>query len=174
MRKVCSVIFLLLTVAVMAFIFMQSAKDASASISSSHDVSDSIANIIRPENPETDRRPNGGPTSERNRFLLKVHEVIRKAAHMAEFAALSFFAYLSALSLGADKSKKHLLLALPSVLAFSVLYAFFDEWHQTMTPGRSFDFADIGLDSAGAVIGIALALAAYGLFCLVWRRKSKS
>ncbi|MBO5789879.1 MAG: VanZ family protein, partial [Clostridia bacterium] len=134
MRKFSIILFSLLTIFCMAFIFAQSAKNGEASSSASSGISDSVANAIRPENPETDRTPDGAPTPQRQTFLSKVHDAVRKAAHAIEFAALSFFAYLLALSLGADKTKKKRLIALPCTFAFGALYALSDELHQKFVP----------------------------------------
>lgn len=157
----------------MAFIFAQSAKDNVASGAASDPISDSIANAIRPENPETDRIPStGGLVGTRQTFLFKVSEFVRTAAHVFEFAALSFFAYLLALSLGADKTKKTRLLALPSVFLFGVLYALSDEIHQIFVPGRSFQWADVGFDTLGALLGVLAAFLAYLLFARVQKKRA--
>ena len=172
MRKICIIIFALLTMFVMAFIFYQSAQDGVSSGNASGGISDNLAEIIRPENPETDRIPStGGLVGTRQTFLYKVSVFVRSSAHVLEFAALSFFAYLLSLSLGADKNKKTRLLALPSVFAFGVLYALSDEIHQIFVPGRTFQWLDIGLDSLGAALGVSFALLAYLLFVRIRKKK---
>ena len=176
MRKFSILLFLLLTLFCMAFIFAQSAKDNVASGAASGPISDSIANAIRPENPQTDRIPStGGLVGARQTFLHKVSEFVRNAAHVLEFAALSFFAYLLALSLGADKTKKKRLIALPCTFAFGALYALSDEVHQKFVPGRSFQWADVGFDTLGAALGVSFALLAYVLFVRIkQKRKTNS
>ena len=172
MRRFSIILFSLLTIFCMAFIFAQSAKDNVASGAASDPISDSIANAIRPENPETDRIPStGGLVGTRQTFLFKVSEFVRTAAHVFEFAALSFFAYLLALSLGADKTKKKRLIALPCTFAFGALYALLDEVHQKFVPGRSFQWADVGFDTLGAALGVSFALLAYVLFICIKRKK---
>lgn len=171
MRRFSIILFSILTIFCMAFIFAQSAKNGEASSSASSGISDSVANAIRPENPETDRTPDDAPTPQRQTFLSKVHDAVRKAAHAIEFAALAFFAYLLALSLGLDKTKKKTALALPCILLFSILYAFLDEWHQTSVPGRAFELADVGVDTLGAALGVAFAFLAYLLFVRIKRKK---
>lgn len=172
MRKFSIILFSLLTLFCMAFIFAQSAKNGEASSSASSGISDGIANAIRPENPETDRIPStGGLVGTRQSFLHKVSEFVRTAAHVLEFAALSFFAYLLALSLGADKNKKARLWALPSVFLFGFLYALSDELHQKFVPGRSFEWQDVGFDTLGAALGVAFAFLAYVLFICIKRKK---
>ena len=41
-------------------------------------------------------------------------------------------------------------------LITAVLYASFDEWHQSFTPGRNPSIQDIGIDIAGSILGIAI------------------
>ena len=172
MRKYCIIIFALLTAFVMAFIFYQSAKDNVASSNASGGISDPLAEMIRPENPETDRIPStGGLVGARQTFLYKVSEFVRTGAHVLEFAALTFFAYLLALSAGADKTKKARLWALPSVFLFGALYALSDEVHQKFVPGRSFQWQDVGFDTLGAALGVSFALLAYLLFVRIKRKK---
>ena len=172
MRKYCIIIFALLTAFAMAFIFYQSAQDGVSSGNASNSISDPLAEMIRPENPETDRIPStGGLVDTRQTFLDKVSTFVRSSAHVLEFAALTFFAYLLALSTGADKIKKTRLLALPSVFLFGALYALSDEVHQKFVPGRIFQWQDIGLDTFGAALGVAFAFLAYLLFVRIRKKK---
>ena len=164
MRKICIALFASLTVLCMAFIFWQSAKTNVASSAASDPISDSIANAIRPET-EADRIPStGGLVGTRQNFLFKVSETVRTAAHVLEFAGLTFFAYLLSLSLGADKTKRLRLLACPCAALFGMLYALSDECHQYFVPGRSFQWKDVGFDSLGAALGVCVAFLAYWLF----------
>lgn len=75
---------------------------------------------------------------------------VRKAAHMTEYAILGLlsFAYYSSWQL----RKKRYLTALGTVF----LYACTDEFHQLFVPGRSGQFTDVCIDTAGAVIGLVI------------------
>jgi VanZ family protein len=53
--------------------------------------------------------------------------------------------------------------ALAWTAALCVAYALFDEVHQIPIPGRSFDWVDLGMDSAGGAIGMALVSAYWAL-----------
>ena len=86
--------------------------------------------------------------------------VVRKAAHMTEFAMLSFLCSLFAASY-CVKPK-----AFSFALAFSVLYAVSDEVHQLFVEGRSCQFSDVCVDSVGALLGAGAA----ALICLVVTR----
>ena len=173
MRKFSIILFSLLTLFCMAFIFAQSAKNGEASSSASSGISDNLAEVIRPENPETDRIPStGGLVGTRRTFLFKVSEFVRTGAPVLEFAALTFFAYLLALSAGAAKTKKARLWTIPSVFLFGALYALSDEVHQKFVPGRSFQWQDVGFDTLGALLGILAAFLAYLLFARVQKKRA--
>ena len=82
--------------------------------------------------------------------------LVRKSAHFIEYAVLGFLLAGSADSFG---TKRRLLWA-----AFlSTLYAASDEAHQLFVPGRSGQISDVMLDSAGAVLGAVIFIAAAGL-----------
>lgn len=76
--------------------------------------------------------------------------VLRKVAHMAEYAIL---AALLARALGRELA----------AFAAAVAYAITDEIHQTFVAGRAGKPLDVLIDAAGAVLGI-----------LVWRRLRSS
>ncbi|ANU20014.1 hypothetical protein BBI15_07210 [Planococcus plakortidis] len=78
-----------------------------------------------------------------------LHTLFRKSAH--------FFAYLvlGLLFAGAlGKSGMGLQRALFVAFALSALYAASDEFHQLFIPGRSGEFRDVLIDSAGAATGL--------------------
>lgn len=72
--------------------------------------------------------------------------IVRKSAHALEFTGL---ALLLSFALYFSRGKKSLLL---SVFITSV-YAVTDEVHQLFVEGRSCEFRDWAIDTAGAVIG---------------------
>ncbi len=77
--------------------------------------------------------------------------ILKKSGHMLGYALLGF-AYLRALN---SRSKWAYL----AVLVAVVIYATSDEFHQSFVPGRNSSFIDVGIDAAGACIGmIALRL----------------
>ena len=77
---------------------------------------------------------------------LVIQFIVRKTAHVLEFATLSALA--AGLLLLYEKRSPYLMGAL-----FSMLYAVTDEWHQTFIPGREGKISDWCFDSAGAVLG---------------------
>lgn len=89
--------------------------------------------------------------------------LVRKAAHMSEYAVL---AILLGLTIREYKKEPWLLLALTATAA----YAATDEFHQLFVPGRSGQFKDVLIDTAGGALGLGLlALILY----LQRRRKMK-
>ena len=87
-----------------------------------------------------------------------LHHLIRKAAHMTEYAVLGasvcvLFFYLSDIRLWNGMSRRGMALC---ALAFSAFFAATDEIHQAFVPGRGPAVKDVLIDSVGAAIGIAL------------------
>ena len=75
---------------------------------------------------------------------------VRKAAHMTEYAILGLlcFAFYSSF----EVKRKGYLLSVATAFA----YACTDEFHQLFVPGRSGQFSDVCIDTAGTVIGLAI------------------
>lgn len=84
--------------------------------------------------------------------------VIRKAAHMTEYALLAVLLYFH-FSYYPVTKKQMLLL----VLGITAGYAATDELHQIFVPGRAGRFSDICIDSLGGALGI--------LFCLIIKKR---
>lgn len=140
----------LLVLAWMAIIFAFSAQDAAESSQTSQSVSYRIAKW-------QDRFFHQGKTEEE---LVQQVEgmqlIIRKGAHMSEYAVL---AMLLAIHLGyyPFSKKKALLLA----FGITVCYAATDEFHQVFVPGRAGRVTDVCIDSIGGLAGI-LAIVLFG------------
>ena len=90
--------------------------------------------------------------------LDMLHLLIRKAAHMTEYAVL-FLLYHRALRM--EQAKRPGLYA----LALCAAYAATDEFHQGFVEARGPSVADVGIDTLGA--GIAW------LACDIWKRIKK-
>lgn len=89
--------------------------------------------------------------------------VVRKAAHLAEFAALGFLCSLFAVSYGF----KFFFFALGYGTA--VFYAATDEFHQLFVEGRSAQLSDVCVDAVGALFGVIAAW----LVCLASKKLIK-
>lgn len=76
-------------------------------------------------------------------FLLK------KTAHLVEYAILSILLYRAFLGSGTDRTK-----AVIISIAISITYAISDEYHQSFIPGRESRLRDVVIDTIGAIIGV--------------------
>lgn len=83
--------------------------------------------------------------------------IVRKGAHMTEYAILGFL-LVGALEI------RHLAILWLVAWMVAIAYAGTDEFHQTFVPGRSGELRDVYVDSAGALIGVSVA---------IWREKIK-
>lgn len=80
----------------------------------------------------------------------KIEPMIRKVAHMTEYAVGGMIFYGITLTYPNNSRKKRIILS----LAFAFLYASSDELHQTFINNRSGNFIDVCIDTFGAIIGI--------------------
>ena len=84
--------------------------------------------------------------------IMKIQFLIRKAAHLTEYAVLAML-LLRALRSGArDAFARQAGL----VLVIAGLYAMTDEFHQTLAPSRTASARDVIIDFLGAMIGLAI------------------
>lgn len=126
----------------MAVIFAFSARTAEQSMENSDAVVDILLEIGQQENKIS--QPEG------KEIYQTLVVLVRKGAHMAEYAVLCMLAALHLTCWGLAGKK----LALCSVI-FSALYAASDEFHQLFVEGRSGQATDVLIDTMGAVLGIA-------------------
>jgi VanZ family protein len=78
--------------------------------------------------------------------------LLRKCAHMVEYAILFLLTNRALGGTTAWPSKKCLLTA----LVFAVAYAASDEFHQSFVPGRGPSVMDVGIDSIGALAALII------------------
>ena len=77
---------------------------------------------------------------------------VRKAAHMSEYALLALLVFNMLCALGMADGRKRYVFSLLLVAA----YAASDEIHQLFIPGRSGQFRDVLIDTAGGLIMLYL------------------
>lgn len=84
-------------------------------------------------------------------YLHDYNVPVRKLAHITEFAIMFSLIRFAA---SVDAVKRHWSSNRLNVVAYllTLLCAFFDEWHQSMVPGRSATLTDTVVDSFGAMI----------------------
>lgn len=88
--------------------------------------------------------------------------IIRKAAHMSEYAILALLTYYALTKIAFNKK-----IIFQITFSISFLYACSDEFHQLFISGRSGQFTDVLIDSAGCLIML--------LFSYLWqKRKNES
>ena len=85
-----------------------------------------------------------------------VHFLIRKLAHLTEYAILSLFLYFSFNP--RDPEGWHKRSAFAAVI-IAGLFSLTDEYHQSFVPGRTASIKDCGLDTLGALLAILLLYA---------------
>lgn len=152
-------IHLIITLAVMIFIFVHSAMPGDVSGSESRYFAEILSSITGLSFPVA-------------------HFIVRKAAHFTEFTVLGIClavnfndfklrnelrnelrSELIKTDATPAKSAKRLFLGHPVLAACitGTLYACTDEFHQLFVEGRSGELRDVCIDSAGVILGIAIA-----------------
>lgn len=86
--------------------------------------------------------------------------LIRKLAHMSEYAILALFTYYALIKIAFNK---RIIFQITFLISF--LYACSDEFHQLFISGRSGQFTDVLIDSTGCLIML--------LFLYLWQKKKK-
>ncbi|MGN0298867.1 MAG: VanZ family protein [Lachnospiraceae bacterium] len=124
----------------MGFIFSMSAQNGSESQALSDGVVDKIVRLIGEV--VTDE-----PLSDS--LVSQISFLVRKAAHMTEYAILGFLCIWYADDLWGKGIKVKL-----GCWLFATCYAVTDEFHQLFSDGRSAQIRDVCIDSAGVIIGI--------------------
>lgn len=147
-NKLIAAILLSLVIAVAAIIFILSSQTGDVSNDVSQGVTDAFV--------DGDKQPG-----------FSLHRLIRKCAHMAEYAALAFL--LCAFIVYVWRSAPFYRAALIAWF-IATLYGVSDEIHQLFVPGRSGALKDVLFDAAGAAIGV-LALAVFLGIVRIWKKK---
>ena len=91
------------------------------------------------------------PATESSEISGTISYRLVEAAHMTEYAILGWIAFAFLGSCGIQ-GKMHYI----AVLGFNFCYASTDEIHQLFIPGRSGQFKDVCIDTAGTAIGLLL------------------
>lgn len=84
--------------------------------------------------------------------ILKIQFLIRKAAHLTEYAVLAMLLLRALRSGTRDAFARQAGL----VLVIAALYAMTDEFHQTLAPSRTASARDVLIDCLGAAAGLAI------------------
>lgn len=102
------------------------------------------------------------PAARQKQIKQTVSFLVRKTAHILEFAALGFSLRLH---LGALRRHRPIRRAWLWAWGFGTFYAATDELHQFLVPGRGPRLYDVGIDCAGVILGVLFFLLCRRLFC---------
>jgi VanZ family protein len=86
--------------------------------------------------------------------LASIHFIIRKCAHLGEYAVLALLLLRAAIFI--TNLKRSLAILYLSVWVACLFVAATDEFHQTFVPSRGASATDIVIDSGGAIIGLLI------------------
>ena len=134
-------LYLIPVVIWMIFIFYMSGKTGQESSGQSGKISLFLTDLL-----EKVRRD---PIQEMQNLQDILELVIRKTAHMTEYAILFLLSYLATVKISMRQSKFY---NRSIAVLISLLYACSDEMHQLLVPGRSGKMIDVGIDMAGVLI----------------------
>lgn len=135
--------FLVLSLAIMIYIFIMSCQSATVSTQSSGRVIRIIAKIFIADF-------ESAPIEYQMNFINSLQFLVRKAAHFILYFSLGFSVCGCVLTFENTTKLYNSLVA----LAVSVLYAVSDEIHQIFVVGRSGQISDVFLDTCGIIFGI--------------------
>ena len=141
MKKYVKWILVVLTVVVMAFIFVMSSQNASDSTGESRGIGMIIGQILWRDFDEWD------PADQLD-FVKNIDGTVRQLGHFIEFALLGTFFNLALSAWGVKPNK-----ALAASIGFGVFYALTDEFHQWFVDGRTPQVGDLLIDAAGTAFG---------------------
>ncbi len=151
--RVFSVIMIILTLSIIAFIFTQSLLPGKVSGEESGRVLRFLNGILE----SFGLAP----------FLT--HSFVRTAAHFTEFGCLGLSFFLTFMTFG----KRCVLSAIGAVVS-SVAVATVDECIQLFTDGRAFQFSDILTDSCGAILAVFLIFSVFAVILNIKKKRSDS
>ena len=132
--------FTVIVIAIMAFIFFQSALPADLSSEESGRVVDLIVRLFQ-----------GVAPIDRETLVF----IVRKGAHFTEYMILGGFLVPAVKEwMAVDTTPVPVVRERITAWLAGTLYAVTDEIHQSFVPGRSCELRDMGIDSCGVLAGV--------------------
>ena len=89
--------------------------------------------------------------------ISTVRWLVRKTAHFVEFTILAWLWWRALRKPKRDDARPWSWRPAAGALGIAILYAAIDEFHQLFVPGRGASVKDVGIDAAGATLGIVIA-----------------
>ncbi len=189
-RKILFAVSVILTAAMMIFIFARSEKTAVESTAESDVVVEAVEPVLRPavvaaEEKKLEKKAAGrsdGKDSDggekapeiklTEKYIRKcIEHIVRKCAHFGMYAVLGFLVMAAVWFSPAAKGEvKRLPLCGLAALGISALYAAGDELHQYFIPGRSMELRDMMIDACGALTGTAVCALIIFALCRIKSR----
>ena len=154
MKWVIRILLSLLTLGWMIFIFGMSAAKGEESSGMSAKAAEFIGEVLHGDLEDW-------PEEERSAYIEKLEFPIRKSAHFLEYTMLGLLLSLTLKAWGMQGGK-----CFVTALLIGVAYAASDELHQLFVSGRSGQFTDVLIDSAGVFLGSGILY--------LWKRGRKT
>ena len=146
--------FTIIVIAIMAFIFFQSALPADLSSEESGRVVDLIVRLFQGVAP-IDREP--------------LVFIVRKGAHFTEYMILGGFLVPAVKEwMAVDTTPVPVVRERITAWLAGTLYAVTDEIHKSYVPGRSWGLRDMGIDSCGVLAGVLV------VSLVIWFKEHRS
>ena len=90
--------------------------------------------------------------------LASIHVIVRKCAHVGEYAILALLLLRAAIFIPNRNLKRSVLVLCVSVWIACVFVAATDEFHQTFVASRGASVGDIIVDGSGAILGLLIGM----------------
>ncbi len=146
--------FTIIVIAIMAFIFFQSALPADLSSEESGRVVDLIVRLFQ-----------GVAPIDRETLVF----IVRKGAHFTEYMILGGFLVPAVKEwMAVDTTPVPVVRERITAWLAGTLYAVTDEIHQSFVPGRSCELRDMGIDSCGVLAGVLV------VSLVIWFKEHRS
>lgn len=168
-KTICLIIIVVAAIAWCLTIFNLSGAASNSSNSTSTSLSKKIITKVLDATNEagiTDSHPDEAKLAKAADLLNKP---LRKAAHATVYFVLALI--LLAVGRIIFGSKQYLLTCFIALL-FCFVFAMTDEYHQTFVDGRTGQFSDVLIDTAGACVGILLFSSYYAVWWIGNKDKS--
>lgn len=145
-NKLKMVLFSLATLLWMGTIFSFSADSGTSSGSLSRSLIETAGEILFADY-------ESWTENQKDDFVEKWQLPVRKFAHMTEYAILALLMWNTFSGVVRVWRRRTAL-----VLLLGIIYAAIDEFHQHFVPGRNGNLFDVGIDSAGIIIGLYVCI----------------
>ena len=135
----------------MGFIFFMSANDGDHSQGMSDGVTSVVLSTVWPGY-------SGMSLDEQAAVVESLSFPVRKAGHFSEYVVLGLLAFATLRQGQVLRITRKIAPAAAGAVVIAFVYACFDEFHQLFVAGRSGQPFDVGVDTTGAFVAVAIAV----------------